>query len=390
MVAKNLYKNFPKTPGVYLMKNARGGVLYVGKAGNLQRRVASYFQRPQDYRISKLLSGVKKIDYKKTETAIEALILESELIKKFKPPFNIRDKDDKSFLYVEITKEKFPRVLLVRGGSEAGGEHYGPFTSASSIREALKILRRIFSWSDHSIFAKHKPCFNYQLGLCPGVCFGAVSRKDYLKNIRGIRLFFHGKKAKILKELKDAMVYASKKLEFEKAEKIRRQIFSLEHIQDVALINEKEVDNLKSEIRNFRIEGYDISNISGTSSVGAMVVFINSKAAKSEYRKFKIRALKKIDDVGMLKEILGRRFLHLDEWPLPHLILVNGARQILEEGGLKIPVVGIAKGKKRKKNEIIGNLPVGIEGKILIRVRDEAHYFAQSYHKNLRKKQFLL
>ena len=121
MVAKNLYKNFPKTPGVYLMKNARGGVLYVGKAGNLQRRVASYFQRPQDYRISKLLSGVKKIDYKKTETAIEALILESELIKKFKPPFNIRDKDDKSFLYVEITKEKFPRVLLVRGGSEAGG-----------------------------------------------------------------------------------------------------------------------------------------------------------------------------------------------------------------------------------------------------------------------------
>lgn len=197
MLKKNIYNNLPETPGVYLMKGANGKILYIGKAGNLKRRVASYFQKAHDYRIEKLLSQVKKIDYRKTDTAIEALILESQLIKKYEPPFNVKEKDDKSFLYMEITKEKFPRVLLVRGKSNTVGERYGPFTSASSIREAMRILRRIFPYSVHpsqitnhvSRTIKTKPCFDYQIGLCPGTCIGAITRKDYLKNIKNIKLF---------------------------------------------------------------------------------------------------------------------------------------------------------------------------------------------------------
>jgi excinuclease ABC subunit C len=156
MDAKKLYKNLPDTPGIYIMKDGSGRVLYVGKAGNLRRRVLSYFERPHDLRIEKLVSQVKKIDFKKTDTAIEALILEAEFIKKLTPPYNVREKDDKSFLYVEITtrepdgqEETFPRVLLVRGKSEISGERFGPFISASSIRTALRILRKIFPWSIH-------------------------------------------------------------------------------------------------------------------------------------------------------------------------------------------------------------------------------------------------
>jgi len=213
----DLHKNLPETPGVYLMKNAQGRVLYVGKAGNLRRRTSSYFLRPQGARLQKMVGGVKKIDYRETESSLEALILEAELIKKLKPPFNVKEKDDKSFLYVEITKEKFPSVLLVRGKDSPAGTRFGPFTSAASIREALRILRRIFPWSTHPSVelmaraSQHKrrsrlypersrrACLNYEIGLCPGTCVGAVSRADYLKNIRNLKLFLSflmGRKSK--------------------------------------------------------------------------------------------------------------------------------------------------------------------------------------------------
>jgi len=423
-------KKIPETPGVYIMKDARGKILYIGKAGNLRRRVSSYFQKAYDSRVEKLVSQIKKIDYRKTDTAIEALILESQLIKKYEPPFNVKEKDDKSFLYVEITKEKFPRVLLVRSKDFYGEkgltlswvEGFGPFTSASSIREALRIIRRIFPYSVHPVPQSEKsefhpnldvpfgmafgyghsdafvdwdcnlkPCFDYQIGLCPGTCIGAITRKDYLKNIKNIKLFLQGRKKRILTNLQKEMKNAGKNLEFEKAEKIRRQIFALQHIQDVALITD---ENFQSPISNFqkfyRIEGYDVSNISGTSAVGSMAVFTNGKPDKNEYRKFKIRTITQSDDVGMLKEILERRFRHT-EWPMPDLILVDGGRgqinvcrSVLEKFGFKIPVIGIAKGPKHKKNEIIGKIPRGISEKTLIKIRDEAHRFAISYHRKLR------
>ena len=367
----NLYKNLPESPGVYLMKDSRGQVLYIGKAANLRRRVASYFEKAHDYKIERLLSQVKKIDYKKTDTAVEALILESQLIRKYKPPFNVKEKDDKSFLWVEITIEKFPRVLLSRGKGD-----FGPFTSASSIREALRIIRRIFPFSVHTpskIGAFHRPCFEYELGLCPGVCVSLINKTEYMKNIKNIKLLLEGKKQKIVKTITKEMEAASKKLEFEKAEKTRRQIFALQHIQDIALISDEKLEmrDEKLKTRGMRIEGYDVSNISGTAAAGSMAVFTNGRPDKNEYRKFKIRTITKSDDVGMLKEILRRRFGN--PWPLPALILIDGgvgqvnaAKRVISEFGLNIPVLGMAKGPLRKKNEIVGKIPAGTDRKLLI------------------------
>lgn len=389
----NLYKNLPESPGVYLMRDVRGRALYIGKAANLRRRVASYFERPHDYKIERLISQISKIDYKKTDTAIEALILESRLIKKFAPPFNVKEKDDKSFLWVEITKEKFPRVLLSRGKGD-----YGPFTSASNIREALRIIRRIFPFSTHAASAIGKfkrPCFDCEIGLCPGTCIGSINRTEYLRNIKNIKLFFAGRKKQIIRLLTKEMKKVSKNLDFEKAEKLRRQIFALQHIQDVSLIGETEMRNEKLEMsRAVRIEGYDISNISGTSATGAMAVFLADKPDKNEYRKFKIRTITKSDDIGMLKEVLRRRFNN--SWPLPNLVLIDGgrgqvnaAKSVLDEFGLKIPVLGIAKGPRRKKNEFVGQILKGINSKTLIKIRNEAHRFAIGYHKALRSQRFI-
>ncbi len=397
---RNLYQKLPQTPGVYIMKNAKGKILYIGKAANLKRRVSSYFQKVHDYRIEKLVKQVRKIDYKKTDTSLEALILESEFIKKHQPPFNVLEKDDKSFLYAEITREKFPRVLSVRGKDKnVHGEYYGPFTSGSALREGLKIIRRIFPYSTHRSDQKlSKPCFDYQIGLCPGICVGRVSEREYQRTIENIRFFFTGKKRQILKSLEKEMRQESKNLEFEKAEKIRRQIFALKHIQDIAFISENDVIDHKSLVANHRIEGYDISNISGTFAVGSMVVFKNNKPDRTQYRKFKIYTVKGPDDTGMIKEVFARRVKH-QEWPLPDLILIDGGsgqvnavKSVLHGAGLKIPIVGIAKGPKRKKNDLIyaklsgSGRKITVDKKTLIQIRDEAHRFAVEYHKKIRRK----
>lgn len=387
-----LYQKLPEGPGVYLMKNRAGKILYIGKAANLKRRVSSYFLKPQNERLTKLLSEIYRINYILTETAIEALILEAELIKKYKPIYNIKDKDDKSFLYIEITKEKFPRVLLVRGKNENQGKRFGPFTSASSVRESLKILRRLFPFNIHSsekIGKFKRPCFDYSLNLCPGTCVLAITKKDYLKNIRELSLFLSGKKKQIIRSLLREMKTLSEEQEFEKAEVLRRRIFSLRHIEDIALIGADEITNKAYIKPGHRIEAYDISNISGTSGVGGLIVFENENPNKKEYRRFKIRMIKQNNDVGMLEEVLRRRFNN--PWPLPDLILVDGgkfqvnaANKVIEEFGLKIPVVGIAKGKKRRENKFIGSLPASVNRQTLIRARDEAHRFALNYHKKLR------
>ncbi len=410
---KSSYKTFPETPGVYIMKDASGAVLYVGKAGNLRRRVSSYFERPHDVRIQTLVAKIRTIDFEQKDTPLEALIREAELIKTLTPPFNVREKDDKSFLYFEITRDKFPRVLLVRGAGvaegnsgAAQGKRYGPFTSASSAREALRILRKLFPWSTHDpdeIGKLKRPCFNFEIGLCPGTCVGAITHEDYLKNIERLKLFFEGKKAGVVKALEKEMRAASKKQEFEKAEIFRRRIFALRHIRDTALISDNEVlvvagTAAASPLKTgYRIEGYDISNISGASAVGSMVVFEDGAPNKDEYRKFKIRSIFQPNDVGMLKEVLERRFARAaseskNRWPMPDLVLIDGglaqvntARRVLLRAGIKIPIIGIAKGPKRDRNDIIGLIPRGVQKDTLIKVRNEAHRFAITYHKVLRR-----
>ena len=420
------------------MKDAKGRVLYVGKAANLKRRVSSYFLRPHDLRIERLVSEIAKIDFKETLNALEALVLESKFIKKYQPPYNIREKDDKSFLYVAVTKEEFPRVFLVRGkGAEAKkyGGFYGPFVSSSNIREALRIVRRIFPFSTHpakqivasralasyglALSVKPKfgigrndmtasrPCFDYEIGLCPGTCAGLISKQEYRKDIRNIKLIFSGKTNRILRSLEKEMKTASKKLDFERAGKLKRQLFALKHIQDSALISDTEVGHWGLEIGHSRrvegpvlsrVEGYDISNISGQHAVGSMVVFVGGQPAKSNYRKFKIKGIAGPDDTGMIAEVISRRFsgAHDGEWPMPDLIVIDGgkgqvnaAKAALSKRRLSVPVVGIAKGPERKRNDFIGRIPVWADKKVLIRVRDEAHRFAVSYHRKLRAVNFL-
>ncbi len=408
---KNKIKNFPKTPGVYLMKNAAGKIIYVGKATSLRDRVGSYFDRPHDVRIEKLVGEIANIDYKKTPTVIEALILEANLIKKYLPKYNVKEKDDRSFLYVAISKEKFPRIFLLRGlelermtpkEKKQIAKLFGPYTSASSLRAALDILRRrIFPFRDCMVMPK-RPCLHFHLKQCPAPCADLISSKDYRRLIRHLILFFEGKKEKIIKNLKKEMTQASREEDFEKAARLRNQIFSLEHIQDVAVIKEEsKFKNREFGINVFgRIEGYDISNISGTSATGSMVVFENGKPNKNEYRKFRIKTLTAPNDVGMMKEVMTRRLKHISDWPLPDLIIVDGGwgqinavREILIAQKIKIPVLGIAKGFDRKQDRLIADPKnpelvrvAELHKDILLRARDEAHRFAIGYHKLLRRK----
>jgi len=409
---ENLYKKLPDTPGVYLMRDAADKLLYIGKAANLRRRVASYFLRPHDARIEGLVARIAKIGHRNTDSALEALILESALIKKYQPPFNIREKDDKSFLYVGITKEEFPRVLLLRGRELEGEsdmpplrETFGPFVSASSLREALRLMRRIFPWNTHAqgeVGKMRRACFDYGIGLCPGTCVGGVSRREYMKTVRNVTLFLSGEKKKIMAGLEREMKRTSKALEFEKAERIKRQIFALRHIQDTALISDEsqQMANGSGQMaKPKRVEGYDISNISGTDPVGSMVVFVGGEPAKSEYRKFIIRTVAGSNDVGMLREVFERRFGHAPSergWSYPDLILVDGgrgqvnaARKVLAAKKIAIPVLGIAKGPERKRNDIVGERPEWASQNALERVRDEAHRFAVTFHKKRRSVRFM-
>jgi excinuclease ABC subunit C len=392
-----LYKKLPETPGVYIMKNATGDILYVGKAGNLRRRVSSYFLRPHDARIESLVASIASIEHTVTDTEIEALVLEAALIKRYMPPYNIKEKDDKSFLYVVITKDKFPRVLLVRGKerSSVEGDAYGPFVSASALRAALRVIRKIFPWSDHTHegVVGGKPCFNAQIGLCPGVCAGLITKADYAKNIRNLKLFLKGEKQKIMRLLEADMARSARAEQFERAEAIKRRIFALGHIQETALIGKGEEDENAGFLG--RIEGYDISNISGTDAAGAMVVFTDGVPDKAEYRSFNIKTLTGSNDVGMMREVLERRFEN-KTWPLPHGILVDGglgqvnmAREVVHALGLAIPVVGIAKGRDRKNNIFVGTMPQCATKALLIKVRDEAHRFSRARHIRRRAKSFL-
>lgn len=406
----NKPKNLPNSPGVYLFKDKNKRPVYIGKAASLKARVFSYWKN-NDSRIKKLVEETASLSYKKTETVIEALILEANLIKKYEPKYNIKGKDNKTFLYILFKKEDYQKPILIRGQELEVIKQkeilkiFGPFTSASSLRIALDILRGIFPWSECK---KGKPCFYYQIAKCPGVCAGTISKKNYQKIIKNLILFFEGKKDKILKNLQKEMFELSKKEKFEEAAEIRNKIKSLEHIQDIALIKKECVASKDFE----RIEGYDISNISGKLAVGSMVVFSaqggsafggeNIEPKKSDYRKFRIKTVDKISDTDMIKEVLKRRFKNLgkNKWnKLPNLILIDGGKgqvnaalKILNNFNLQIPVVGIAKGAKRKNNALIfgaKNETIKkqiLENKeILIRVRDEAHRFAIKYHRSLRK-----
>ncbi len=400
-------KSLPSSPGVYIFKNKDGEILYVGKAASLKDRVGSYFQGRSGYArpIEMFIDQVIVIDTKKTDTVLEAYILEQGLIKKLQPKYNAMGKDGKSFCYVAVTKEDFPKFIILwetdlekdKAGDKNGEKYskiYGPYISKRNIEISLKILRKIFPY--HSKPQKtEKGCLDFQIGLCPGPYAGEISRKDYLKNIRGIRMILEGKKKSLISKMKKEMEASSHKNEFEKAAESRNQIFSLQHIQDIALISDDKRSIADGTDKRIRIEGYDISNISGTHATGSMVVFDNStgelKSDKNEYRKFRIRTVKGANDVGAMEEVLLRRLKN--NWPRPNLIILDGgaghlnmARRVLRSFHLEIPLLAVAKGPDRRNFDLrsYGTVPE-ISKNTIEQVRDEAHRFAISYHKKLRK-----
>jgi excinuclease ABC subunit C len=351
-----------------------------------------------------MLEDAHTVSVIKTESVLEALLLETELIKKFKPSYNEREKDDKSYNYIAITKEEFPIVLLIRGRQLSQEDEadfrsvFGPFPHNRELKEAMRILRKLFPWRDIKCFpppagGQGKPCFNRQINLCPGVCTGEISAKEYRFTIKNLELFLSGEKKKVVRAYEHKMKTLATAHKFEEASSVRNTLFALKHIHDVALLGREEKVH---EGESIRLEGYDIAHLAGDAVVGVMTVWKNGSLSKNDYRKFKIKSKKGIDDTGNLKEIFIRRFNH-PEWHHPEAIIVDGstgqinaAEAVLRELHLAIPVIGVVKDEHHKPRAIKGSrvLISKWKGEILL-LNAEAHRFAIAYHKNLRAKNFL-
>jgi len=409
MTSQELKKlNLPDEPGVYFFRDKKG-VLYIGKATSLKDRVKSYFNKDlmlaRGSRLVAMLEQAATVEWQETDSVLEALLLETSLIKKYQPKYNAKEKDDKSYWHVAITKEDFPQVLQVRGKDLVTKNYsavFGPFPSGSELKEALKIIRKIFPYRDAKCLPNQgKPCFNKQIGLCPGVCTGEVNKADYAKTVRNLKLFFNGKKGEVVKNLEGGMKRLAKNKEFEKAAKLRNQIFALNHIRDVALIKERSSPSFAeaSQGHPFRVEAYDVAHTSGREVVGVMTVVEAGPSAgeagepaPDQYRKFKL-SQNKNDDTGNLAEVISRRLNH-PEWPAPNLIVVDGgltqlnaAKKVFNTAGISWPIVAVTKDERHKAKNIIGDREkmLGYEGEVLL-ANSEAHRFAIKYHRQRRGK----
>lgn len=399
----------PDAPGVYYFMGQRKKILYIGKATSLRNRVRSYFATDlKDKRselIEKMVAEAKSIETTVTDSVLEALILETNLIRTHKPLYNTRSKDDKSYNHLVITNEEWPRVLVVRGKdlTEKFTENelmydFGPFPSGQLFRDALKIIRRLFQFydtpkpvSEHTgKLAKGKIDFNRQIGLYPD----NNNRPEYLNTIRHIRLFFEGKKQTIIKELEREMMKLAKEEAFESANLVKKRIFALQHIQDIALI--KNDVKIYRDDKKIRIEAYDIAHLQGSDMVGVMTVVEGGEAVKSEYRKFKIMTLSSSNDPLAIQETLSRRLKH-PEWPLPQLIVVdgstaqkNGAETILKREGKVIPVVAVVKDDHHRPIRLIGQkLLIEKHQQSILLANAESHRFAVNFHRFKRQQKFL-
>lgn len=419
-------KVLPETPGVYFFLDEKDAILYIGKATVLRDRVRSYFSsdilETRGPKIAKMIGLVHTVRWKATDSVLEALLLETRLIKECQPPYNTDAKDDKSYNHVVITDELFPRVLLVRGRDLSEGKFihpirsmYGPFPHGTKLRIAMNIVRKMFPyrdacepWSakDESGRKKRgierggrrnpKACFHAQIGLCPGVCAGEMSARAYGGIIRNIERFFDGEKKAIIDALEREMMREAKRLHFERAAELKRTIFSLAHIHDVALLA-GEPRSADRESRGVRIEGYDVAHLGGESSVGVMVVCRDEVPDKDEYRKFLLRGKHAGDDLSALEEILRRRLRH-SEWVQPDVVVVDGGflqlgvaeRLCAEAGWDEVRLVGVVKNTKHQPERLIGDTTAIAEyRRAILLANAEAHRFAIGYHRKRRSGDFL-
>jgi len=411
--------DLPDVPGVYLFKQGRK-VLYVGKATSLRDRVKSYFDNDliatRGPRIVDMVTKADRIAFEATPTVLEALVREAALIKKYMPHANVDGKDDKTFLYAVITEEDIPRVLIVRGKDIDFVKLkivncklravYGPFPSGAQLKEGLRLIRRIFPFFDTEkpigTKSKHQRAkieFNTQIGQYPR----AFDAKEYRRTIRKVALFLSGRGKELRVVLEKEMKTAAKDERFEDATLARRELFALDHIQDVSLIKDENLPQGDSSLRGvtLRIEAYDTAHLSGTNAIGVMTVVVDGAPVKREYRTFKIRGVQprrqksgsrpkasgNNDDIASLKEILSRRLGH-SEWPFPNVIVVDGgktqkkaAETVLKEMGISIPVAAVVKDERHRPREVIGARAAGVSEADAVLANAEAHRFSLARHR---------
>lgn len=394
----------PDEPGVYFFTNNSKSVLYIGKATSLSSRTRSYFSKDlsqtRGNRIVEMVSNAKTISWQKTDSVLEALILEANLIKKFKPPYNSVGKDGRSFNVVVITNEPFPRIFLEREKILEDDNldykvrySFGPYPSAGQIREGLKIIRKIFPFRDKKSTNPTEDRFYKQLQLSPDTST-EEARKKYLRTILNIKTILEGKKDKLLRQLERQMMYQAQKNNFEEASIIKKQLLSLRHINDVALIKEDVKEKFAD--KSIRIEAYDISHQNGSSMVGVMTVIEDGVPSKNEYRKFKVRGYAKANDTGALSEILSRRLAHT-EWRYPQIVVVDGStaqinavRKVFEEVGVRIPIISVVKDEKHRPKGLKGSqVLISRYREALLLANYESHRFALSYLDKLRRQKGL-
>ena len=411
-------KTLPSAPGVYFHKNAEGEVIYVGKAAVLKNRVRQYFQNTEkDPKTTALVAEIAMTDWLVVDTEMDALFLESEMIKRYMPKWNILLRDDKTVSYVRIDmKSEVPYVTLTRNPEGDDAEYIGPFYAKKTVSDALRILRKVFPYYIKPYDGKKS--LDTDLGLNPGIEIGKTTPKEYKKDLKKLIKYLEGGRKTLLTEIEKEMKYAAAEGKYEEAAKLRNQLFGLQELrkrivfsdkefmdisQDEALKQLKELLNLPEVPK--RIEGYDISHQSGQDVVGSMVVFVNGASDRAEYRKFKLRNQKN-DDTGNLREVLERRMKH-DEWEMPNLIILDGGigqiSAVLDLCKEKnIPVIGRNKSGDHARNagvtiiiptddkydEIEIN-PESHVAKLIARIDEESHRFAITYHRLLKRKNML-
>ncbi len=427
----------PKTPGVYFHKNKRGEIIYIGKAANLRNRVRQYFQksRSRDPKTDALVAEIAEVDWTEVETELDALFLEAELVRRYLPPYNILLRDDKSLVYVRISySAPHPTLSLTRRPLDDGAQYFGPYFSALSVKKALKYLRRIFPYSTHVSVIPKRACLQYHLGLCPGLEEGKTPLKVYRANLKKLMQYLKGERVRLMQQIEKDMKRAATQHDFETASVYRNQLYALKSLSKQVVFGDREFMDISKdqglvELTNIlglpeiprRIEGYDISHMSGTDNVASMVVFKSGVPDKAAYRKFKMR-LPGNDDFAHMQEAISRRLsaTNVKDWGLPELFLIDGGKGQLSAAlkaraaaGFSIPMIGLAK----REEEIVVHLqssgvalnqaviqqlggfaeasddfskillPKSSHAvKLLQRIRDESHRFAVSYHSVLKAK----
>ena len=414
--------NIPVSPGVYLFRNNKGEIIYVGKAVNLKNRVGSYFNKqPKDTKVRTMLTEAADVSWQEVESEIEALLLEAEKIKAFQPHFNVALRDGKQYSYVVITDDIFPKIYITHQPNAPFSNFelaavFGPFIDGGSLRVMLKHFRRIFPYCTCKKPHNHY-CFNYHIQQCLGFCclksptITDNDHQQYKNNIKAIKDLLYGKRKALVRELEAEMKESAVEENFETAIDLRDKIEKINEVFENARVikditNRADASNHFKKILNldeapFRIEGYDVANIQGKFGTGSMVVFVNGSPAKSEYKKFRIRFTRTPNDTKMLHEVITRRLNH-PEWQWPNLIVIDGGKaqlntavQILSEKKMTVPVISLTKDQHHVGHHVFTSkhkrpIPLTRLSKpakdLILQIDKEAHRFAIGYYRQLHRR----